>query len=289
MTLAPELVTRAQGRKTFSQLNLGGASTFVASYSADKRSAKRVLLIHGIRGTHHGLEAIVGALPNYECIVPDLPAFGRSEPLTGVHDLAALHGWLDELIDLFKPDAIVAHSYGTLLASGTPAAAGIQQVLINPVLSPNKNRARSLSSRLTTGFYQLCNALGENWGRRLSSTRLLVDAMSFVLASKKGSDVRSWVFAQHREHFSSFASLRTLSEHSKLATSLSLKVEPYRKTPLLLIAATRDPISDFGQIERFAKEIESAQLEALEGFGHLIHYEAPELAAHAIERVLGAK
>ena len=287
MTFAPELVARAQSRKTITQLQGGESSTFVARYSAAARNHKRLLLIHGIRGTHHGLEAIVGALPNFECIVPDLPAFGRSEPLDGAHDLAALHGWLGELIDQFKPDEIVAHSYGTLLVSGAPAAAGIPLVLINPVVELGKNRAGKLTSRLTNAFYRICTALGETWGRRLCSARILVDTMSFGLASKAGADVRGWIFAQHREHFSSFASLRILSEHSKLATSLSLDVPRASKAPLLLIAATSDMICDVEQIRRYANLVESASVETLEGFGHLIHYEAPELAAQAIERFVG--
>jgi pimeloyl-ACP methyl ester carboxylesterase len=287
MALAPELVARAHGRKTVSQMQTGGASTFVASYSAASSKPKRLLLIHGIRGTHHGLEAIVGALPGYECIVPDLPAFGRSEPLDGTHDLAALHGWLGELIDQFKPDAIVAHSYGTLLVSGAPAAASIRQVLINPLVKLSKNRAHKASSRLTNAFYRACEGLGETWGRKLCSARILVDAMSFGLTSKPGADVRRWVFAQHRQHFSSFASMRTLAEHSKLATSLSLEVEHANATPRLLIASSKDSISDIEQIRQFADLVDSARVETLEGYGHLTHYEAPELAARAIERFVG--
>ena len=287
MALAPELVNRAQSRKRVSQTQTGGASTFVAAYTANTDKPKRLLFVHGIRGTHHGLEAIVGALPNYQCIVPDLPAFGRSEPLRGEHELAALHGWLEELIDQFKPDAIVAHSYGTLLVSGAPAAAGIRQVLINPVIELETNRAKKISSRLTTAFYALCEALGEIWGRKLCSARILVDAMSFGLASKAGADVRRWVFAQHREHFSSFANLRSLAEHSKLAKSLSLEVDRAKVSPQLLIGSSRDVITSIEQITRYAALVDSAQLEILDGFGHLVHYEAPELAAQAIERFVG--
>ena len=287
MALAPELVTRAQGRKSVSQLPIGGASTFIASYRPASTDSKRILLVHGIRGTHHGLEAIVGALPGFECVVPDLPAFGRSEPLGGEHDLAALHGWLGELIDQFKPDAIVAHSYGTLLVSGAPAAARIRQVLINPVVELGTNRANKASSRVTNAFYRACQALGETWGRRICSARILVDAISFGLVSKPGADVRRWVFAQHREHFSSFASLRSLAEHSKLATSLSLEVEHANGTPRLLVASTKDSISKVQQIEQYARKVHSASVETLEGYGHLTHYEAPEIAARAIERFVG--
>ena len=287
MTLAPELVSNAQQRKTVSVVKVGGASTFVASYRAARNSSQRLLFIHGIRGTHHGLEAIVGALPDFECIVPDLPAFGRSEPLTGAHSLAELHAWLEDLVDQFEPDAIVAHSYGTLLVSGAPAAANIRQILINPVVELRRKRAQKISSRVTKAFYDLCTSLGERWGRKLCSARILVDSMSFGLASKQGKDVRRWVFAQHREYFSSFASLQSLVQHSELATSLSIAIDNGDAAPRLLIAATDDAICDIDQVRKLAEASQATTLIELEGYGHLVHYEAPELAARAIESFVG--
>ena len=47
-------------------------------------------------------------------------------------------------------------------------------------------------------------------------------------------------------------------------------------------------ICDVEQIRRYANLVDSASVETLEGFGHMIHYEAPELAAQAIERFIGA-
>ncbi len=46
-------------------------------------------------------------------------------------------------------------------------------------------------------------------------------------------------------------------------------------------------ITGIEQVKRYAELVDEAQFEILEGFGHLVHYEAPELAAQAIERFAG--
>ena len=35
-----------------------------------------IVLVHGFRGDHHGLEPVVAKLPGYRFIAPDLPGFG---------------------------------------------------------------------------------------------------------------------------------------------------------------------------------------------------------------------
>lgn len=39
-----------------------------------------IILVHGFRGDHHGLEPIVAQLPRYRTILSDLPGFGESTP-----------------------------------------------------------------------------------------------------------------------------------------------------------------------------------------------------------------
>jgi pimeloyl-ACP methyl ester carboxylesterase len=46
-------------------------------------------------------------------------------------------------------------------------------------------------------------------------------------------------------------------------------------------------ITGIDQVKRYAELVDEAQFDNLDGFGHLVHYEAPELAAQAIERFVG--
>jgi pimeloyl-ACP methyl ester carboxylesterase len=48
-----------------------------------------IVLVHGFRGDHHGLEPVVAHLPRYRTIVADLPGFGASTPLAADHDIVS--------------------------------------------------------------------------------------------------------------------------------------------------------------------------------------------------------
>ena len=67
-----------------------------------------VIMIHGFRGTHHGLELIAKMLGGYRVIVPELPGFGKSEPFKNEHSIKNYVTWLKDIInDLHK---IIPHS-----------------------------------------------------------------------------------------------------------------------------------------------------------------------------------
>ena len=46
-----------------------------------------IVMIHGLRGTHHGLDLIAKNLPGYRIIIPDLPGFGISKEFSGEHNI----------------------------------------------------------------------------------------------------------------------------------------------------------------------------------------------------------
>ena len=64
----------------------------------NEQAPKTIILIHGYRGTHHGLELIAKELNNYKVIVPDLPGFGQSGELKNYF----LTNYVDWLEDFFQ-------------------------------------------------------------------------------------------------------------------------------------------------------------------------------------------
>lgn len=72
---------------------VAGADTAIWHYGP-AHATNRVLLVHGFRGTHHGLLGLVAAMPNTAFIAPDLPGFGESGPLPGGHTLDGYAEWL---------------------------------------------------------------------------------------------------------------------------------------------------------------------------------------------------
>ena len=94
-------------------------------------AAPRLLLLHGFRGDHHGLEPIVahliGVCPDLEVLVPDLPGFGESAPLPDTrHDVAGYAAWARELLRAVAPRGGIVlggHSFGSVVAAATLAEA----------------------------------------------------------------------------------------------------------------------------------------------------------------------
>ena len=110
-----------------------------------------VLLVHGFRGDHHGLEIIANYLlkliPNVSIISPDLPGFGRSadlpESALDEDNINAYVAWLNDFVERTNqhglPLHVVGHSFGSIVTSAFAAAhpnALARLSLINPISEP---------------------------------------------------------------------------------------------------------------------------------------------------------
>ena len=125
--------------KQRSELTLRGSRTSYWTYG-NPDAATTIVVVHGFRGDHHGLEPIIGQLGEYRLIAPDLPGFGESEPLAGRHDIDGYARWLRDFVAAVGTGApaLLGHSFGSIivaaaLAAGQPSGAVI---LINPIAAP---------------------------------------------------------------------------------------------------------------------------------------------------------
>ncbi|MBS4946852.1 MAG: alpha/beta fold hydrolase, partial [Rothia mucilaginosa] len=124
-----------------------------------------VLLIHGFRGDHHGLEIIANYLlkliPNVSIISPDLPGFGRSgdlpESAPGEDSIDAYVAWLQDFVErtnpLGLPLHVVGHSFGSIVTSAFAAAHPNSLALlslINPISEPALEGSQRVASRLAS-------------------------------------------------------------------------------------------------------------------------------------------
>ncbi|MCU1437834.1 MAG: putative hydrolase or acyltransferase, partial [Naasia sp.] len=57
-----------------------GSTTRFWAYGADDAETT-VVIAHGYRGEHHGIEPIIAPLPTIRFVSPDLPGFGESTPM----------------------------------------------------------------------------------------------------------------------------------------------------------------------------------------------------------------
>ena len=298
MTTTPQqLAQAALARSVRQEVELPSAKTAYWVYPAmpaegSHESAATILLVHGYRGNHHGLEAIAGALTDFNIIIPDLPGFGESAAFVGRHTIAAYAGWLAEFVAKVLPkDAIVlGHSFGSIVVSSA-AHKGLSNrlVLENPVASFERGRREKVLETLTNAFYGLGGTLPEKPGNALLKNPLMVRVMSEVLAKTKNQPLRAWIHKQHDENFSEFAERRVATEGYIASNSRS--VASYARgiaNDTLLIAGEFDDITSLVDEQRLLRMFQHAQLKVIRGVGHLTHYETPTQVADFVrDFVLG--
>ncbi|MEX5295648.1 alpha/beta hydrolase [Kocuria sp. CPCC 205268] len=273
-------------------------------YDVDRTPKPLLVLVHGFRGDHHGLQLIADRLRGrYHVVVPDLPGFGRSEPFPDrPHDIAGyadfLRGFVEALTDGAVHDgaphgvAVLGHSFGSVVAAHFAAAHPVmveRLVLVNPICEPPLEGGRALLSRLTAGYYRLGRALPRRLGNRLLSSWLVTDAMSGVMTRSQDPRVRGYVRHQHRAYFSAFADRDVLLEAYEASVSHTVaEVAMQLSMPTLLVVGAQDELGSVAAQRTMASWIPRHRLEVLDGVGHLIHYEAPGPTAELVHDFLSS-
>lgn len=254
-------------------------------------SNKTLVMIHGYRGNHRGLQAIAAGLTKYRVIIPDLPGFGESEPLKTTHSIQAYSDWLHKflgVLQLTDKAHLMGHSFGSLVVGfystqNTP----ISVSLVNPVSSPALEGQRAALTNLTKLYYSLASALPYALGQWLLRSKLAVMVMSVVMAKTKQRTLRRWIHSQHLANFSDFANVAVATEGYEASISMDLsKLAGLISSPVLLVAATLDDITDINTQRRVSELYPNSTYREIQGVGHLVHYEAPDQAARSITEFL---
>ena len=253
-----------------------------------------LIVVHGYRGEHHGLEPVVAHLRGLRIISPDLPGFGRSPALVGrTHDIAGYSAWLAEFVaalGLTGTAVILGHSFGSIVTSAA-VAGGLttpKLILVNPIAAPALSGPNGLMSRLTLFYYRTGRALPERVGAALLSSWPIVRFMSIFLSQTKDAALRRWIHAQHHTYFSRYATRDSVVEGFEASISMDASMfAPKITVPTLLIGADNDPITTVAAQEKLETLFADARLTILPGVGHLVHYEKPREAAALIVDFLG--
>lgn len=274
-----------------------GVSTAAWSYAHPEGAL--LVLVHGFRGDHHGLEGLARALaaqaPELRIVVPDLPGFGASSAAHGrVHDLDFFGAWLRAFVGTMVADgsgakrfAILGHSFGSLVVANALSQGLNPQavVLINPISAPALEGPQAAMTQLAIAYYRAAQALPERAARRLLGNRIIVRIMSEVMAKTGDPELRRWIHDQHERYFSTFSDPRTLLEAFRASVSHTVReYEGSFTAPTLLIAGDRDDITPLREQLSLAHRLVDGRLCVVPGVGHLVHYEAVD---HATAEVLG--
>ncbi|QAY74009.1 alpha/beta hydrolase [Agromyces protaetiae] len=256
-----------------------------------------LVLAHGFRGDHHGLEPVVAHLPGFRIVSPDLPGFGASARLNGrAHDIDGYAAWLAAFIEAVglagEPYTLLGHSFGSIVSSAA-VASGLRPerlLLVNPIGAPALDGPRGVMTRLAVGYYRAGAALPERAGFALLRNRLVVRVMSVTMAKTHDKALRGFIHDQHDRYFSEFADRDMLLEAFRASVSHDVReFAPDIHVPTLLVAAERDDITPIAAQYTLVERFPDAKLAVIPGVGHLIHYETPVVAATHIRAFLTMK
>lgn len=271
---------------------LGSTTRYWVYGPADAETT--VVISHGYRGEHHGLEPVIAQLPGIRFIGADLPGFGESTPMTDAsHTIDGYASWLISFVDALELSGtaiILGHSFGTITSTAA-LAKGLQTpalILINPISVSGLNGPRPMATRVTVWYYKVAGWLPERMGLALLRSWFVVQFMSMALVKTRDKALRKWIHREHHTYFSNFANRDVVIE--AFAASISHDVSDFASgvnVPTLLVAAELDDITPVAAHEPVVAAIGDAQLVVLPGVGHLIHYEKPAEAAAAIESFIG--
>ena len=272
-----------------SAVTANGSRTELWTYGPEDADTT-IVMVHGFRGDHHGLEPIVAQLASYRSVLADLPGFGSSTPLQTQHDVEGYGRWLAELLPQVggsgtRRTIVLGHSFGSIIVAGALSrglsADGI--VLINPIAAPALAGPRGVLTRFAVFYYWLAAKLPEKLGFALLRNAAIVRVMSVTMAKTKDPGLRRWIHAQHDAYFSAFSNRDVVLEAFTASVGSDVSEFAAKITlPTLLIAADKDDITPVAAQHRLNGLIRGSELAIIPDVGHLIHYEVPEEAGRAI-------
>lgn len=290
-------------------LRLDGYKVRYWFYDVDTNPKPLLVMVHGFRGDHHGLQLVADALRDrYHVVVPDLPGFGRSESFPddagedSTHSVANYVRFLREFIQALTdgtvtPDsdhgiALLGHSFGSVIAAHLAAESPRmveRLILVNPISQPALTTDNALASSIADTYYSLGSKLPFGLGDKLLRSNTATDIMSREMTTTQDPEIREYIVNQHRAYFGSYASNRVLREAYQASTEGTVaEVAPLLTMPVLLITGGKDPMGSPASQQRMAAWIRRRLTHDFPEVGHLIHYEkAPEVAEMVDQFLIG--
>jgi pimeloyl-ACP methyl ester carboxylesterase len=245
-----------------------------------------LILLHGFRGTHHGLAKIAENLADFELVIPDLPGFGEG-PTFDNYSIETYVDWLHELITQYDHPHLLGHSFGSIVAAAYAAhySDTIQKlILVNPIGAPALEGPRGALTKLAIFYYQVGKVLPAGAAKAWLSSKPSTLIMSKAMTKTKDRALQEYIDSQHLQHFSSFHSADSV--HQGFVTSVSNSVRDYAAqidAQTLLIAGEKDDITSIEKQRELVGLFHNAQLVEIPNVGHLTHYETPKEVAAAVQ------
>lgn len=261
-------------------------------YNPDKKPT--ILMIHGFRGTHHGLEKLIAELPDFRVIVPDLPGFGDTPAMKNhAHTIENYSELLREFVaklDLKKP-ILFGHSMGTIIAADMLAhdpRLADKAVFVNPIANKPTEGFGALKIAPGILYHHLAGRyLPEKIGNKILRNKLLFLIGSASMTKTKDRELRKWIHWNHVTYMKRFSDRKTLLEAYDSSSNTTIRDYVTKlDIPILMVAGKRDSIAPIKGQRTLAAELANATLIELDNVGHIVHYEKPTEAGREIKNFL---
>ncbi len=262
------------------------------TYNPDKEPT--IFMVHGFRGTHHGLEKLIAELPDFRIIVPDMPGFGASPPMKNTrHSVQNYSAMLREFLHRsgLKKPILFGHSMGTIIVADMLAAdpsLADRVVFVNPIAARPTQGLGVVKIAPGIAYHHLAGRyLPEKLGTAILRNKQLFLIGSATMTKTRDKQLRKWIHWNHVTYMKQFSDRKTLLE--AYDSSSKTTIADYKDRlglPILMIAGKKDAIAPIKSQRKLVKELEHATLVELDNVGHIIHYEKPAEAAKEIKRFL---
>lgn len=269
------------------QYNQDGTTYWVYN---DNPKLPVIIMIHGFRGTHHGLELIAKNLDGYKIIIPDLPGFGVSEPMLCEHSVENYVSWLKNFISKLKPTTppiLLGHSFGSIIASNYASKYPqyiSKLILVNPIGAPALKGPKVIMTKFAQLYYLIGNKLPDSSAKKWLSSNFVVMAMSITMAKTRDKKTRKFIHSEHLAHFNDFSNRQVVTEAFKASIQNDVsEVASKIIIPTLLIVGNQDDITPLKKQLKLAQMFKTAKIEVIKNVGHLTHYETPVDVANMIK------
>ncbi len=200
------------------QLHTSVLGSEVSYWTYGPESGRTILMVHGFRGNHVGLEKIIAGLDRYHVIVPDLPGYGLSTPMTErAHDVDGYSAFIEAFMaemNLVRP-ILLGHSFGSIIASNiavTRPDLVSELVLVNPIaVRPNVGINRPVS-KLVEAYYWLSTHLPASMADRVVGSKTFNRLMSLTLAKTHDPATRKAIYRHHLSDLDFVQDRRVIAE-----------------------------------------------------------------------------
>lgn len=262
------------------------------TYNHDKKTT--ILMVHGFRGTHHGLEKLIEQLPEFRIIVPDMPGFGDTPAMKNhKHTVENYSEMLREFIPKIglKKPILFGHSMGTIIVADMIANSPKiteRAVFVNPVAARPTEGFGAVKIAPGIAYHHLAGRyLPERIGTAILRNKTLFLIGSATMTKTKDKELRKWIHWNHITYMKRFSDRRTLLEAYDSSSNTTIRDYVTKlEVPILMVAGRKDDIAPIKTQRSLAALLKNAELIELDNVGHIIHYEQPAEAGTEIKRFL---